>query len=188
MRTLAVVMLALAVGACASGPIGKYQPSLDNLIVLRGEQFGNIRVGEVGRAPGLAAAADRSVSVRGHTLSSPEGNSFAQYLRAAISTEFKAAAKLDPDSPVVVSGELSRNELHGAGTSVAKAALGARINVTRSGVVAYDRPIVVETEWPSAFMGAIAVPDAINHYAELYRLFVSRLLADPDFAAATRRE
>ena len=35
-------------------------------------------------------------------------------------------------------------------------------------------------------MGAIAIPDAINHYSEQFRLILLRLYRDPEFLKALR--
>jgi hypothetical protein len=185
-RLIALVGLALLVSGCASGPIGSYQPSLDSLTSIRSERFGRVRIGEMVPAPELPPERDRSVGVRGHTLTPAEGRSFAGHLAAALRAEFTAAGKFDAASPVEVSGELLRNELRGGGSSTASAALGARFIVKRAGVVVFDKPITVEREWKSAFMGAIAIPDAINQYGQIYRTLVETVLADEEFAAATR--
>lgn len=186
MRLIALAGLALLVLGCASGHIGSYQPSLDSLVSIRSERFGRVRIGEMVPAPELPPERDRSVSVRGHTLTPAQGKSFAGYLGAALTAEFAAAGKFDAASPVEISGQLLRNELRGGGLSIASAALGARFIVKRAGVVVFDKPVTVEREWKSAFMGAIAIPDAINQYGQIYRTLIETILADEEFAAATR--
>lgn len=35
-----------------------------------------------------------------------------------------------------------------------------------------------------AFTGAVAIPDALNHYSALYAALADKLFADPEFRAA----
>lgn len=50
--------------------------------------------------------------------------------------------------------------------------------------------VSVTHEWPSAFMGAIAIPDAINQYTQMYSRLLEKLFADeelPDISSASQQ-
>ncbi len=179
-----LVLAALVAGGCASGPIGQYQSSLEIQMAVRSAALGSASVGEFTVAPTLAAAADKSVSVRGHRLSSPVENSFAQYLRGAMLTELRTAGLLAESTPVVISGRLTDNRLDAGGTTKASGELGAEFSVTAAGKLVYSKPVKVRSDWAASFMGAIAIPEAINQYTALYRKLLAALFADEEFRKA----
>ena len=50
------------------------------------------------------------------------------------------------------------------------------------------RELRQDAKWESSFVGAIAIPDAINHFSEQFRLILLRLYRDPEFLKALRPE
>jgi hypothetical protein len=50
--------------------------------------------------------------------------------------------------------------------------------------VVYEKEIAAEASWESSFVGAIAIPAAMNQYGALYKTLVSKLVDDPDFRRA----
>jgi hypothetical protein len=187
-RSLAIglLLVASALGGCASGPLGAHQPSMDNVLVLRQPEMGSAAVGAFVLAPGAKAAIDKGVSVRGSVLRSPVDDSFAAFLGDSLRVELQAAGKLDPASTTVISGQLTKNELHAAGVSTADATLAARFIVRRSGASVYEKLLSEQRTWPSSFVGAVAIPEAINQYTEMYTKLLAQLFADPQFKAAVR--
>jgi hypothetical protein len=51
----------------------------------------------------------------------------------------------------------------------------------------FDKEIVATSTWESSFMGAVAIPAAINQYGALYQKLVGQLLDDTEFLAAIKR-
>ena len=186
-RRIGLLLAAYALAGCASGPIGAHQPSLASIHALRQSGMAPAAVGEFSPAAALPPARDKSVSVRGSSLRSPSG-SFAVYLRDALIADLRAAGKYEPAAPTVITGELIRNELAAGGVSTANSALGARFAVTRAGATLYDKAIDVTHEWSSSFVGAIAIPEAINQYTQMYTRLLQKLFADPEFEAAVAAE
>lgn len=137
------------------------------------------------RAAGLDAGLDRSVSVRTNPVKPPDGKSFSQYLRDSLLTDLKAAGKYDAASPLTVRAELTENELN-AGISAANAVVAARFRVLRSGQTVYDKLLRQSKGWRGSFMGAVAIPEAINQYTAQYPALLAQLYADPEFLAACR--
>lgn len=181
-----LLALALITSACATGPLAEAQPTLDNLQRLRSPDIPAMALGEFKLAPGKPASMDRVVAVRAGTASPPEGKSFARYLARTLETELRAAGKLDPASPLAVSGLLTRSAA-GAGLDKGSAELGAVFKIERSGTAIYEKELVVEDAWDDPnFIGAIAIPEAFDRYTALYARLVGQFLADSDFRAAVR--
>jgi hypothetical protein len=124
--------------------------------------------------------------VRASRASAPTGGSFAEYLRETLIIELKSAGLLNPSSPVVITGFLQESQVDPA-ISEGSAKLAARFVVMRAGSAVYDKELTVSSKWESSFLGAVAIPAAINEYTALYRKLVGVLLDDPTFQAATRK-
>jgi hypothetical protein len=180
----AVILVAAALTGCASQPIGAHQPSLSTVQALRQANIPSIAVGEFKPGPELPAAHDKSVSVRLSTISSPTAGSFAAYLRESLVTELNTAGKYDAGAPTTIKGQLTHNELNGSGASTGSSKVAARFAVSRGAVVVYDKQITAEHEWASSFIGAIAIPEAINQYTQMYTRLIELLFGDKEFIAA----
>ena len=181
---VSVLLAAGALAGCATGPIGAHQPSMSNIQTLRASTLAPASVGEFAPATELPAARDKSVSVRGSTLSSPTSGSFSAYLKEALVADLRSAGKYDPAARIVISGQLAKNELNAGGVSTASSTIAAKFAVTREGATLYDKLISASHEWPSSFVGAIAIPEAINQYTEMYSRLLEKLFADEEFKAA----
>jgi len=188
MRASVLVLLAvvgLTAAACAT-PMAAPGPSIDNLQRLRRAEVPPMALGEFRLAPGLPADMDRRVNVRGSTVTSPTGGSYALFLKETLAAELRAAGRLDAASGIVISGQLTESEAD-AGLDVGIARLGATFVVTRDGREVYRKALRAEERWVSSFYGAVAIPMALNQYTGLYGKLVTRLLEDPDFGAAIQR-
>ena len=71
-----------------------------------------------------------------------------------------------------------------AGMSTGKGRLAAKIQVRRDGRTLFDKEVVAEASWESSFVGAIALPAAINQYGALYKTLVGKLFDDAEFKRA----
>jgi len=113
----------------------------------------------------------------------PANGSFAKTLREELVVELKAAGLYDDASNIVITGQLTDSQVDAAiGTGTGK--LGAHFTVTRDGKAVFDKTITVDAKWDSSFVGAIALPAAINQYTALYKTLAGKLFADPDFQKA----
>jgi hypothetical protein len=185
-RFAIVVIGALATSACAMGPLPTPQASIENLQAVRAAGIAPVALGDFVLAPGKPKSMDRTLTIRAGIVSAPGDGSFASYLRQTLSAELAAGGKLDAGSTIVISGELTRSDVD-AGVSRGHAFLGARFIVTREGKVAYDKPLEVEADWDGDFLGAVAIPAAMNHYNALYPKLVGALLSDTEFKNAARK-
>ena len=185
-RILVLLAAAALLTGCASGPIAKHQASVTNIQALRVADVGTASVGEFKLAPTAKPSIDRSISVRGSQLSSPNDKSFALYLKDSLLTELQAAGKYDAASPTVITGQLTENELNAAGFSSANAVLGAKFAVARGGRTLFEKTLRQESTWESSFVSAVAIPEAINQYTEMYTRLLAKLFADDEFKQALK--
>ena len=183
-RYVLLSLAALALTGCATGPIGAHQPTMATVQTLRQSNMAPAAVGDFVPGPQLEASRDKRVGVRGSSLKSPASDSFSSYLKEALVQDLRAAGKFDTAAGTVISGQLTKNELNAGGVSKADATVAAKFAVTRGGSTIYDKLISATHEWESSFIGAIAIPEAINQYTQMYARLLDKLFADEEFKAA----
>ena len=191
MRMIRPLLAAVLVGAaaltgCARIPLGAPVASAGNILKAQGTGMAPANVGTFGVAVGKDPAIDKVLVVRSNKVLSPFDESFAKYLGETLRTELKAAGLLDPASATSLEGSLTDNVLDGPiGRGTGR--LGARFVVRRAGKTLYDKQHQVDANWDSPFIGAVAIPTAINEYSALHRKLVGSLLDDPVFRQAVSR-
>lgn len=183
-RRHAVALLLVAAGTvglagCMSMPAPAYQPGIANTERLIGMPAGRVAVGAFDAAPGV----DRPLNVRGSLLQGGADGTFAGYIRDALASELTTAARLDAASGIRIGGTLLHNDLSAA-TAGGSARIRLRFTVERDGVRTYEREISVVHGWESSFIGAIAVPAAMDQYAAAVQQLIGALLDDPAFRQA----
>lgn len=183
-RILFILLLALLSGCSISTQ--NYQPSLVNVQSLRGNQGLSTNVGTFVPKGGDEAAVT-NIKLRGSTLTSPYGT-FSSYIEAAVRQEITDAGILDKDSPKTVSGILIKNNLDANGFSVGTADIEVEFSVTDpAGRVIYHRVISAHHEWPSSFVGAVAIPAAQQNYHITVQKLLEQLFADKEFISAIKK-
>lgn len=184
---LAVCFLSTLLSGCVQMTMGPHQATLQNIELLKKPEILPMNVGTFGLSPGKDPAININVSIRGSTLSPANGASLSEYLKDAVSAELKAAGKYEPGSNLVIKGLLTESQVDapiGTGT----ASLGANFTMTRAGAVVYDRTHQVNATWPSAFIGAEAIPTAVNEYTSLFKKLIARLFEDKEFQMAASKK
>jgi hypothetical protein len=179
------IAVALLTG-CAQIKLGNAVASVDNIQKAKASGMGPVAVGEFALGSGRPKALDEGIGLRSNTVSSPYQGSFAQYLKETLSVELKGAGLLDPASKTVVQGWLTDSQLDAA-VGEGTGSVAARFVVLRAGKSVYDKELKASARWESSFVGAIAIPAAVNQYSGLYRQLVSQLLDDASFRAAVRQ-
>jgi hypothetical protein len=184
-RVAAAVSLALLFGCTTVMP--PPIASGENSQALRAANLAPTNVGTFKLASGRPPLMDVELSggLRGGNIAAPSG-SYAQHLKEALRAELQSAGLLDPKSKYVIEGQLSDSKVDAAiGTGTAR--LAARFQVIREGQVLFDKELTVEDSWDSSFIGAVAIPLAIERYSATYRTLVAKLLSDSDFRRALAR-
>lgn len=183
LQRLALIAGLAVLTGCASVKMPAPTPSAANAEKLRAAKLVPSQVGSFKLAAGKPAEMDTSLSgLRGSSISATNG-SFAGQLRDEIAAELGAAGLLDAKSRFVIEGQLT-DSMVDAAMSTGKGRLAARIQVKRDGQTVFDKEIVAEATWESSFVGAIAIPAAINQYTALYKTLAGKLFDDADFRRA----
>lgn len=175
-----VTALVLALGGCAQIPLPS--PTAKQAVVEKARLAGlaPINVGTFKADAKLGSDRDRGINVRSNTVSSPIEGSFAHYLRETVTVDAKASGLYDPNSPAVLNGFLTDSSLD-VGIETGRANLAARFVVVNGGKTLYDKELKTEASWPSSFLAAIAIPEGMIQYADLYHKLVEQLFSDPDY-------
>lgn len=182
-RWLSIALLAQTLAGCVSVKMPEPSPSMGNLEKLRGANIVSTQAGSFTLAPGKDPAMDRGVSgLRGSSVQAANG-SFSEQLKSQLIAELKAAGLYDESSNAVIKGQLTDSKVDAAiGTGTAR--LAAHFTVDRAEKRVYDKELSVDSSWESSFVGAIAIPEAINQYTALYKSLIGKLFDDADFKAA----
>ncbi len=182
-QRLALAALLAVLTGCASVTMPAAAPSAANAEKLRATKLAPAQMGSFKLAAGKPADMDTTLGgLRGSSVS-PANGSFAGQLRDEIASELAAAGLLDPKSGIVIEGQLT-DSMVDAGMSTGKGRLAAKIQVKRGGQTLFDKEVVAEATWESSFVGAIALPAAINQYGALYKTLAGKLFDDADFKRA----
>ena len=150
---------------------------------LRAAKIAPAQVGKFELAQGKNSEMDTTLSgLRGSAIVPAKG-SFAGLLKDTLVVELTAAGLYDEKSKKVIEGKLT-DSMVDAAIVTGKARLAAIFTVTDSGKTTFEKELAVDATWDSSFMGAVAIPAAINQYSALYKALVSKLVDDADFKKA----
>jgi hypothetical protein len=183
-----MALCALVLPACVSVKLPPPQAVIENTVALRDSGIDKANVGNFTLAAGKDKGIDKAVTARGSPISVEGGGSFSGFLRQTLISDLTAASKYDSTATNVIEGELFENSLSAAGSRNASAMLVVRFVVKRNGETRYDKQVRQAAKWESSFVGAIAIPDAINHFSEQFRLILLQLYRDAEFLKALRPE
>ena len=187
-RALGLVVAAaiLMLGGCVSVKMAEPTASATNVQSLRSASLAPARVGVFALAAGKPPELDRKLSgLRGSSLTALSG-SFAQQLGGQVAADLEAAGLRSDAADAVIDGTLTDSFVDAA-ASKGKGRLAARFRVTRDSRVVLDKELVVDAAWESSFVGAIALPAAINEYGAMYKTLTGKLFQDADFRSAMAR-
>lgn len=173
---LLVPLLALLLQGCGV-TMTRYEPSFDNVQLLKQKPLQAISKAQVTANPGQG-----SLTVRTNPVRSPSG-SITGHIQDAITEEFRLAGLLDQQASRRLDVRVTRNDLE-AGVSTGKGTLAAQFTLLKDNQVTYDATKQVSSEWNSSFMAVIAVPNAANAYNPLVRNLLKELYSDPLFIQA----
>jgi hypothetical protein len=179
-----VAISCVLLSGCAVEPVPPPQATLGNIQAVRAGSFAPMSVGDFVAGPGAPTTMDKKITVRAGTQAAPSG-SYAKLLGETLEAELKGAGRFDPNAALVVSGVVTQAHVDSAMPN-ATAELQAHFTLKKSGAVAFAKTLEVKSTWTSNIIGAVAIPDAFNHYNALFAEIVTRLFSDPDFKAAAR--
>ena len=183
-RMASILAIAAFLGACAT-PAPNYPPSAANAAAASRLNT-PIAVGKFEFATGRQSDLN-SVRARANTFSSPVNNSYTDYIANAARVDLESGGRLESTSPRVLSGVLEKNELHADGILTNESSIAVHFRLADAERIRYDKVVAIDDQWESSFLGAIAIPRAIQNYVVSVQKLIGKLFADPDFVAATAR-
>ena len=171
---------------CASVTMPPPTASASNVEKLRAANLAPAGLGKFGLAAGVNPEIDQTLGgLRGSSVRAASG-SFSQQLKDVILTELNAAGLYDEKSPFQIGAQLTDSQVDAAiGTGTAR--LGANFTVDKAGQRLFEKTLSVDSRWDSSFVGAIAIPEAMNQYTALYKELAGKLFDDRDFRSILAR-
>lgn len=182
---LFLLFVAVLITGCTS-TAPNYQNSIAN-IEAAGKLSGNVAVGKFAFEKGKEKELN-DVGARASTFKSPVNDSYADYLAQAVSSELKAAGKLDPAATKTLTAVIEKNWLSAAGMSMNEAEVRVRFKLQDGTNTSFEKTLISKNEWESSFIGAIAIPRAIQNYVGTLQKLLNQLYSDSDFASATAKK
>jgi hypothetical protein len=165
---------------CVSVKLPPPSASTETVLILRSANLSSTAVGDFKLAEGKDPAMDKRVGgLRGSSLVAESG-SFSQQLKDEIVVALRAAGVYDDKAPIRIEGRLT-DSMVDAAIKTGTGRLAARFIVDRNGKRVYDKELVVESSWSSSFIGAVAIPRAVNEYGALYKKLTNKLFSDKEF-------
>jgi hypothetical protein len=183
LATILLIISATIFSAGCSMMAPQYTASLDNVQSLKNAGDFTASLGEFTSSKDKENA--NPISIRGSSLNSPYQDSYAAYLAEAIKQELSLAQKLSQKANIELSGTLTKNDIDAA-MGTAHSDIEARFIVKKGGSVSYDQVKSVHHEWESSFVGAIAIPRAIQEYPVMVQKLLAALYADKAFINALK--
>lgn len=179
----AVVSFSVFMVGCA-GPAPNYSPAIDNVEVLKKSGGQSVKTGTVTVKEGLPGGA--ALQIRANTMVSPVGANFGDYIASALRQELDLAKMFNAQSGLEISGVLLRNNIDAGGFSTNAGQIEVRFVVKRGEQVRFNKVKSIEYKWESSFVGAIAIPLAMNNYPVMVQKLIGSLASDPDFVQSIR--
>jgi hypothetical protein len=174
---------ALATTGCAlTAP--SYTTNYSAVSELKSKDLQPVKVGDITRS--AAARNVDKINIRASAYNSPYG-SFTRYFQEALRDELDHANLIDAASNTEITGELIRNKLDASGFSIGFVEMEARLFVRRDNNLVYDGAKSIRHEWPSNFLGDIAITRAAANYPLAVRKLLGEFYADPAFIAAIKK-
>jgi hypothetical protein len=176
----AVMLLACSVLAgCITMPAAQYQTAVASRPLAAGAPVG------VGDARAAAGVDNGKVSLRGTPMtSSAADGTFSGYVRDALIAELSASGRYSASAQRSIALELLRHKVDASGFSEGSAELAVRIVVSGGNGERFEKTYEAAHNWPSSFIGATAIPAAVDNYPTAVQKLIVVVLSDPDFQAA----
>ena len=180
---LLAFLVGLASGCAQMAP--RYNPSVENIQVLRDSGAGKVRVGTF-EAKLAEGQNNEAISLRGASMGSPYGGKYTTYIEEAIRSELGSARLLDDKANVEIGGVLMKNDVSVGNITTGYGEIEVRVIVRRGSQVRFDKVKYTKSTFETGFVGATAVGAGTRAYPDLVQKLIGMLFADPDFIAALR--
>ncbi len=170
--------------ACAPMMAPPYPSNYAALDQLKKQPNSKVAVGTF--EPRDPAAPVNKISLRAASMVSPSG-SFAQYLEQALISDLREIAIYDAKAGVRVDASVKKNDIDISGFSEGKGTMEVDLTVRRGETVALKKLYAASIQFPSSFMGNVAIPRGQSEYGNLVSALLGKIYGDADFIAAIKQ-
>lgn len=127
------------------------------------------------------------IYMRAGIIHSPYQDSYARYLQEALKMELIEAKKFDLHSNTEISGFLMKNDIQIPAFDMGKGIIEARFVVKKEGQELYNKILLIDHSFESAFSGSVAYSKGIIEYKYMVQKLLNKLLSDPDFVGCFKK-
>jgi hypothetical protein len=187
MRLIAISLLTLTFLITTSGcstTAPNYQGSRKNAESL--SNLPNTKIGVSTFTDSNNSDNKKQLSMRGNTVNSPYGESYASYIENAIRTDLILAGRHSNDSDLRIAGVVIKNDVDASGINIGTGISEVEITFSNKSRVVLKKRFSQDHQWESSFVGAVAIPRAMNEYGVLIEKLIHRIFSDGDFIKAIR--
>lgn len=169
------VIAAIGLGGCSTYATAPYSSDADTVVHLRDSEIEPVNVGSFGGPGDKTSIGCRAVG----PIETPEGEGFAQFIREAIADELKLANKYDPESQIVIDGELQEIDFSSLSgqwdiSLLLLSSNGAQMEVSET----YD--------YSTSYLGETACNQTAQALMPAVQNLVSNAVKSPDFSKMTQ--
>ena len=183
-KIIAIAFSLVLVNTGCSMMAPKYTTSIENVQALTNNGSSEVKVGQI--STGSVASQSNPIKIRTNSLQSPYDNSFSAFVAEAIKQELTLAKRNSFTSNIEITGELLKNDIDATGFNTGMTTIEARFKVLREGKTNFDQIKSVNHEFPSHFVGAIAIPNAVLSYNVALQKLLNSLYEDKAFIEAIK--
>jgi hypothetical protein len=176
---LAVMLTTMVITVGCAGVSPAYVPSIDHVESLKSSGAKPAKVGVVVVQADLPSG--KAIGLRGHTMASPVGSSFGDYIADALRQELELANLYDAQSGLEISGTLLQNDIIVGAFSSSVGQIEIRFFVKQSGFLRFDKVKRIEHKWDGSLVGDVAIPRAVDNYPVMVQKLIGELVADSEF-------
>lgn len=179
--TISFFVIAFFISGC-SLKSGLYSPDFNTVNELKDSNIKPINV----EYCTYANQSIDNIGLRGSSMVSPYGGTFADYIQKSLEEQLKSASLYDKKSDFSLSAVLLKNELDANGFSTGTADISAKFIVNKNKVTQYEKIHSIHHEWDSSFLGNIAIPEALRNYPIAVQKLINSLMLDKEFIKAVQ--
>lgn len=176
--------VSFTVVGCTSFSAPSYSPDYQTIDTLKKNPLEKMAVGQV--QPSDPNARVNKISLRGANLV-VSGGTYSSYLEQAIRSDLIEMKLFDPNASVRIDATLLKNDIDVSGISIGRGAMEVQIMVVKNGTTALSKTYQANTEFPSSFAAAVAVPKGQGEYPNLVKTLLKQVYSDPEFIQAVKK-
>ncbi|MGB5919261.1 hypothetical protein [Arcobacter sp.] len=121
---------------------------------------------------------DTSLPLRAVSMTSPYGDSFSDYISSSLKSQLSLNNLYNSKSNIKIYTKLLKNEVDIWGFSTASYDLSAQFVIRKDDTLLYDKVIQVKHQFPSHFVGQIAIENGMRNYPIVVKKLITKFLSD----------